>query len=40
MHAKKDVNPMTKEVKMLTMFDQSHQSLVMAAIDHRKKYPH
>lgn len=25
---------------MLTLFDQSHQSLILAAIEHRKKYPH
>lgn len=37
--AKKEINPIAREIKMVSLFPQSQQSLVLAAIEHRKKYP-
>lgn len=37
--AKKELLPAAREIKMLSMFAQSYQSLILAAIEHRKKYP-
>jgi hypothetical protein len=37
---KKELTPSNREIKMLSMFEQSHQSLIMAAIEHKRKFPH
>ena len=31
-HGKREVNPGTREIKMLSLFNQSHQSLILASI--------
>ena len=37
--ARKEVNPANREIKMLSLFQTSQHSLVMAAIEHHRKYP-
>ena len=36
---RREHNLAAREIKMLGQFSQGYQSLVMAAIDHRKKFP-
>lgn len=37
--ARKEVNPANREIKMLSLFQTGQHSLVMAAIEHHRKYP-
>ena len=36
---KREVSPGAREIRMLSLFEQANQSLILASIEHRKKFP-